>query len=159
MSSPAQALHTLEVVRDIEVAAPIDIVFETILEQLGPLNQRPDGTSLQMKLEAWPGGRLYRDLGSNAGHLWGHVQSIRPNDLIEIHGPFFMSGPVVGHLLYRLKEENGATRIQFSHRTYGLIPPEFADGKGINEGWGFHFEQIRKAAEQKQPKAVKGGKK
>ena len=25
-----------------------------------------------MKLEAWPGGRWFRDLGDGNGHLWGH---------------------------------------------------------------------------------------
>ena len=155
MSSPAQAMQTLEIVRELEIAAPIDIVFETILEQLGPLNQRPDGTSLQMKLEAWPGGRWYRDLGNNAGHLWGHVQSIRANDLIEIHGPLFMSAPAVSHLLYRLKEENGATKVQFSHRAIGQIPPEYLDGVNINKGWGSMLERIAAAAEQRQKKAKK----
>jgi hypothetical protein len=39
-----QAIQTLEVVKDEEIAASIEIVFETILEQLGPLNKTPDGT-------------------------------------------------------------------------------------------------------------------
>ena len=40
-----------------------------------------------MKIEPWPGGRWYRDLGNNAGHLWGHVQVIKPPTLLEICGP------------------------------------------------------------------------
>jgi len=155
MSSPAQAKQTLEIVRDVEVAAPIDIVFETILEQLGPLNERPDGTSLQMKLEAWPGGRWFRDFGNNAGHLWGHVQSIRPHDLIEIHGPLFMSAAAISHLQYRLKEEGGATHIHFTHRAYGQIPPEFADGSNINEGWNKVMDRVIAAAKAKAGKGAK----
>ena len=86
-----QVIQTLEVLKDEEIAAPIDIVFETILEQIGPYNETPDGTPLPMKIEPWPGGRWFRDLGNNTGHLWGHVQAIKPPTLIEIYGPLFMS--------------------------------------------------------------------
>lgn len=36
-----QAIQTLEVTKDEEIAAPIDIVFETILEQMSPRNEKP----------------------------------------------------------------------------------------------------------------------
>src|SRR5690242_11946340 len=94
-----QTIQTLEVIKDEQIAAPIDLVFETILEQMGPLNETPDGTPLPMKLEPWPGGRWFRDLGNNTGHFWGHVQSIKPPTLLEIHGPLFMSAPAVSHVL------------------------------------------------------------
>ena len=51
---------------------------------------------MSMKIEPWPGGRWYRDLGNNTGHFWGHVQAIKPPALLEICGPLFMSLP--GHL-------------------------------------------------------------
>ena len=41
---------------------------------------------MPFKLEAWPGGRWFRDLGNNAGHLWGHVRVIKPPALLEISG-------------------------------------------------------------------------
>ena len=50
-----------------------------------------------MKIEAWPGGRWFRALGNNTGHLWDHVQSIKPPKLLEIHGPLFMSTPAISH--------------------------------------------------------------
>ena len=46
---------------------------------------------MPMKLEAWPGGRWYRDLGDGNGHFWGHVQAIKRPTLLEISGPLFMS--------------------------------------------------------------------
>ena len=104
-----QAIQTLEVIKDEEIAAPIDIVFETILEQMGPYNETPDGTPLSMKIEPWPGGRWFRDLGNNTGHLWGHVQSIKPPTLLEIQGPLFMSSPVANNLQYRLVDAGDAT--------------------------------------------------
>lgn len=144
-----QTTQTFEVLKDEEIGAPIDIVFETILEQMGPYNQTGDGTSMQMKLEAWPGGRWFRDLGNNAGHLWGHVQSIKAPTLLEIHGPLFMSNPVISHLLYRLTEEGGKTRVKFSHRAVGLIAPELLDGSRVSVGWGHLMSRIREAAERR----------
>jgi uncharacterized protein YndB with AHSA1/START domain len=142
-----QALQTLEVVKDERIAAPIEVVFETILEQMGPSNETPDGTPLPMKLEAWPGGRWFRDFGNNTGHLWGHVQSIKPPTLVEIYGPLFMSSPVASNLQYRLTAEGSGTRMKFSHRAAGLIPPEFQEG--ANKGWSSFMTRIRESAEKK----------
>lgn len=144
-----QAMQTFEVLKDEAIAAPIDIVFETLLEQMGPHNQTADGASLAMKLEPWPGGRWFRDVGNNAGHLWGHVQSIKVPVLLEIQGPLFMSSPVLSHLLYRLTEEGGKTRIKFSHRAVGLIAPEIADGSRVGEGWAHMMARIRHGAESR----------
>jgi hypothetical protein len=137
------------VTKDEEIAAPIDIVFETILEQMGPHNETPDGTRLPMKIEPWPGGRWFRDLGNNTGHLWGHVQSIKSPTLLEIYGPLWMSAPAISNVQYRLKTEGGATRLKFSHRAIGLIAPEFRDGVNVNKGWTSLISRIRKIAEHK----------
>jgi len=142
-------IQQFEVVKEEEIAAPIDIVFETILEQMGPYNETPDGKPLLTKLEAWPGGRWYRDLGNNQGHLWGHVQAIRAPELLEIQGPMFMSSPVLSHILYRLTEEGGKTRVRFSHRAIGLIPPEVSDGARVGVGWSNMMSKMRERAEAK----------
>jgi hypothetical protein len=148
-SSPAQTIQSIEIAREVEIAAPIDITFESVLEQLGPLNETDEEVAMPMKLEAWPGGRWFRDFGNNRGHLWGHVQSIRPHDLLEIHGPMFMSSPAVSHVLFRLKEEAGVTQIRFSHRAIGLIPPEHLDGVKANRGWTNFLAKLGKRAEQR----------
>ena len=144
-----QVLQTLEVVKDEEIAAPIDIVFESLLEQMGPYNEAPDGTPIPMKLEAWPGGRWFRDLGNNTGHYWGTVQSIKPPALLEIQGPLFMSAPVLSHVIYRLTAEPFGTRIKFSHRAVGQIAPEFLDGSRVGTGWGYLMSRVRAKAESR----------
>jgi len=60
---------TLSVKEEIHVRAPIERTFQALLEQLGPLNEGPECGPMPMKLEAWPGGRWYRDLGGENGHL------------------------------------------------------------------------------------------
>ncbi len=142
-----QTIQTLEIVKEEEIAAPIDIVFETILEQMGPYNEAPETGPMPMVLEAWPGGRWFRDLGNNTGHFWGHVQAIKPPTLLEICGPLFMSFPAVSNVQYRLTEENGLTRVRFVHRAMGQIPEDLLDGTKVNTGWSSLLTRIRVAAE------------
>jgi uncharacterized protein YndB with AHSA1/START domain len=144
-----EAVQTLEIVREELIAAPIGTVFETILEQMGLFNETADGTPLPMKLEAWPGGRWFRDLGTNTGHLWGHVQAIKAPELIEIHGPLFMSTPAVSNVQYRLIAEGNGTRLKFCHRAMGWIIPEHRDGSKIGSGWGSMLGRIKAKAERK----------
>src|ERR1700748_3393391 len=115
-----QVVSAFEIIKEEEIAAPIDIVFETILEQMGPLNSTPE-KPMPMVLEAWPGGRWYRDLGGNTGHFWGNIQAIKAPSLLEIWGPLFMSNPAVSNLQYRLTESDGMTRMRFVHRAMGWV--------------------------------------
>jgi uncharacterized protein YndB with AHSA1/START domain len=151
-TNPAeQTISTLEVVKDEEIAASIDIVFEALLEQIGPYNETPDGSPMVMHLEAWPGGRWFRDLGNSTGHFWGHVQAIKPPTLLEICGPLFMSFPAMSNVQYRLSEvEGGLTRVRFAHRAIGQIPDNFREGpSSVNTGWSYLFTKIRENAERK----------
>jgi uncharacterized protein YndB with AHSA1/START domain len=145
--SGRQPVESLEICKEIEISAPIDIAFEAVLDELGPEAHMLGGKPMPMKIEPWPGGRWYRDLGNNSGHLWGHVQVIKPPTLLEICGPLMMSYPAVNHLQYRLKAEGGISRLAFVHRGLGLILPEHRDG--MPEGWSYWLERIRELAERK----------
>ena len=145
-----QTVHVLEFVKEEEIAAPIDIVFETVLEEMERLDG--EGGPMPMKLEAWPGGRWFRDLGNGAGHWWGAVQSIKPPSLLEICGPLFMSHPAISNVQYRLKEEKGLTHLKFTHRAMGYIaydPRVKDDWRKVESGWGSLLERIRTASVKK----------
>ena len=144
-TSEETTVQTLDIRREELIDAPIDIVFQAMLDQLGPESQMPDGTAMPLKLEAWPGGRWYRDLGNNAGHLWGHVQVIKPPGLLELWGPMPMPYPAVNHVQYRLAAEGDRTRLKITHRALGLMPKEFM--KGVDEGWSYGLNRIREIAE------------
>jgi uncharacterized protein YndB with AHSA1/START domain len=149
-TSERQAVDSLEISKEIEIAAPIDIAFEAVLDQLGPEGQMPGGKPFPMTIEPWPGGRWFRDLGNHAGHLWGHVQVIKPPTLLEICGPLMMSYAAVNHLQYRLQAERGVTRLVLLHRGMGLFLPEHRDG--LPQGWQYWLERIRELAERKKRK-------
>jgi len=138
---------TLEVKQEIHVKASLEKTFEVLLEQLGTGNVTPDGQSLQLKLEAWPGGRWFRDFGDGNGHFWANVQAIKRPTLLELCGPLFMSYPVSSNVQYRLKEHDGGTLIEFRHTALGLITQEHREG--AVKGWGHIHESVRKRAEQR----------
>src|SRR5216683_2502952 len=136
---------TLNLTEEIRVRAPLDATFAALLEQLGPFNETAGDNPMPMKLEAWPGGRWYRDLGGNNGHFWGVVQAIKRPILLEITGPLFMSYPVVSNVQYRLSEKDGGTLLTFHHTALGLILEDHR--KGVTGGWSFIHEAVRKRAE------------
>jgi uncharacterized protein YndB with AHSA1/START domain len=147
MSTTEQTLEvqTIELHREVAIAAPVDVTFEAVLAELGPESQMPDGKPFPFKLEAWPGGRWYRDLGNDAGHLWGHVQVIKPPTLIEICGPMMASFPVTNHVRYKLVADgNERTRITFAHRAFGLMPKGFMEG--VDQGWDYGVKRIGEIA-------------
>ena len=136
---------TLSVSMEIHVKAPLETTFAALLEQLGPKNERHDGSPMPMVLEAWPGGRWYRDLGEKEGHFWAVVQAIKRPTLLEFSGPLFMSYPAVSNVQYRLSEEKGGTLIKFHHTALGLIEDEHREG--VLKGWTHMNEGARKRAE------------
>jgi hypothetical protein len=56
---------TLEIEQQIEIQAPLQTAFDGLIRQLTERNH------VKLKLERWPGGRWFRDLGEGTGHLWG----------------------------------------------------------------------------------------
>ena len=136
---------TLNITQEILVHASPEVTFAALLEEIGPQNMHPDGTLMPMKLEAWPGGRWFRDLGDNNGHFWAHVQAIKRPTLLEITGPLFMSYPAISNVQYRLSESNGGTLIKFQHLALGLIQDDHR--KNVGRGWGSLQDRIRARAE------------
>ena len=137
---------TVTITQEIHVNASLDTTFEALLEQLGPENETPE-QKMPMKLEAWPGGRWYRDLDDGNGHFWANVQAIKRPTLLEFTGPLFMSYPVANNLQYRLSEEKGGTLIKFQHKAFGVIPDDHR--RGMNEGWNQMHARIKARAEAK----------
>lgn len=150
MLATARSLEslTLNVNEEIRVHAPLDVTFEALLEQLGPHNEMRDGAPMPMKIEPWPGGRWYRDLGDGNGHFWALVQAIKRPTLLELTGPLFMSYPAVSNVQYRLSETEGGTLIKFCHSAMGLIQEDHR--QGVVSGWGHINALLRARAESRQ---------
>ena len=124
---------TLDVNQNIEIKAAIGDVYRSVLHRFGEGFTNPQGESMQMILEQWPGGRWFRDRGNGIGHLWGHLQVIKPPTLLELSGPMFMSYPAMNHIELKLEEIAGGTRLALRHRAIGLI--DAAHREGVGKGW------------------------
>ena len=139
---------TLNITQKIHVRASLEATFAALLEEIGPHNSRPDGVAMPMKIEPWPGGRWYRDLGGDNGHLWAHVQAIKRPTLLEMSGPLFASYPLINNVQYRLSEADGGTLIEFRHTAFGFIQEDHRGG--VNKGWEWILERVRTHVEGSQ---------
>jgi len=144
-TAPATEAQTFTVTEEINVRATLQRTFDSLLANMGRLNQSPDGTPLPMVLEPYPGGRWYRELGGDNGHLWGFVQSIKRPTLLEIWGPLFMSTAATSNLMYRLTETPDGTLIKFTHTVMGPFPEDHRPRLGA--GWTALHARVRQAAE------------
>lgn len=115
------------------VHASLEQTFAALLEELGPANLGMHDAPMPMVLEAFPGGRWYRDLGDGNGHWWGNVQAIRRPTLLEICGPMMMSFGVASNIQYRLTADGADTVLTFRHSALGLFPEGYRDG--LTQGW------------------------
>jgi hypothetical protein len=147
MVAVASALDnlTFSVTQEILVRSSLGSAFAALLEQMGPHSEGHDGRPMPMTLEAWPGGRWFRDLGEGNGHCWGYVQAIKRPTLLEITGPLFMSYAAVSNVQYRLAEADGGTLITLRHTALGLLPDDHRENTG--KGWAQLLEGVRRRAE------------
>ena len=144
-TAPVSENQTFTITEEIAVHASLEQTFASLVAQMGRLNETPDGRPLPMILETRPGGRWYRDLGGDNGHLWGFVQSIKRPVLLEIWGPLFMSTAATSNITYRLTEVEGGSLIKFTHTLVGPFPEDHRSQ--LTSGWTALHARVRKAAE------------
>jgi len=144
-TAPVFESQTFTITEEIAVNASVEQTFASLVANMGRLNETPDGAPLPMVLELRPGGRCYRELGGDSGHLWGFVQSIKRPALLEIWGPLFMSTAATSNLLYRLTETPEGTLIKFTHTLVGPFPEDHRPR--LTSGWTALHARVRKAAE------------
>lgn len=145
MTTMAAINETFTIREEIRVKASLEKTFASLLAEMGARNQSPDGKPLPMVIEPRPGGRWFRDLGGENGHLWGFVQSIKRPVLLEIWGPLFMSTAATSNLMYRLSESDGSTLITFTHTVVGPLPEDHRPQ--MSAGWAALHARVRAAAE------------
>jgi hypothetical protein len=138
---------TLDITQKIHVRSSITETFAALLEEMGPLHEGQNGAPMPMKLEPWPGGRWFRDLGGDNGHFWGHVQAIKRPSLLEICGPLMMSFAVASNVQYRLKEVDDGTLVTLHHTALGLFPDGYREA--LSQGLPLVLERVRRRAEPK----------
>ena len=136
---------TLSITEEIHVNATPEATFEALVEELGRGMTGAENQPMPLTIEAWPGGRWYRDLGDGNGHFWAHVQAIKRPTLLEVYGPLMMSFAVASNVQYCLSQEQGGTLIKFHHYAVGAIPTDFRTA--MEGGWYTILERAKQRAE------------
>ena len=145
MTTTISENQSFTVTEEIAVRASLEQTFQSLVANMGRLNETPEGAPLPMVLEPRPGGRWYRDLAGDNGHLWGFVQSIKRPVLLEIWGPLFLSTAATSNLTYRLSETPDGTLIKFTHTLLGPFPEDHR--QRLASGWTALHARVRKDAE------------
>ena len=139
----------MNIEQTIEIKASQEKVFDGLIKHLCEMEGEPGKPGLKLKLERKPGGRWFRDLGDDSGHLWGFVQSIKPPTLLEIFGPMMISNPVACHLIARLSPTPTGTKLVFKNEVFGPLPEEHKDHmkEGMGEGWAQMLSAVKRDLE------------
>ena len=139
----------MDIEQTIEIKASPEKVFDGLIKHLCNMEGEPGKPPLKLKLERKPGGRWFRDLGDDGGHLWGFVQSIKPPVLLEIFGPLMISNPVSCHLIARLSPIAGGTKLVFKNEVFGPIPEEHKEHmkEGMGQGWSQMLSAVKRDLE------------
>ena len=90
-TKPNRTIQTLDVVKEIQINAPIEVVFETVLEPAGPM------ANMSLKLEPWPGGRVNHYL-FDLNRDW--IALTQP-ETVETQIEVLQSGPFIDRVLRR----------------------------------------------------------
>jgi hypothetical protein len=144
--APALDGLTLDITQEIHVRSSLAATFAALLAEMGPANVGHNDAPMPMTLEAWPGGRWFRDLGDGNGHLWGHVQAIKQPTLLEISGPLMMSFAVCSNVQYRLTPKDGGTLLTLRHTALGLFPEGYREA--LTEGFPEVLTRVKARVEQ-----------
>ena len=131
--------------QEVVVDAPQERTFRGFVDGIGDWFVPGEGMTLNMKIEPRVGGRMFRDLGDGAGHLWGFVQVIKPPALLEIAGPMWISQAATTHLQVRFIEEGDRTRVRIVHTAIGVAPYELGDA---SEGWKQGLKELKDYVER-----------
>ncbi len=142
---PAIEDFTLDISQSIEIQAPVDKAYQSLIRRLTVDSAGANNSPMPMVLEQWPGGRWFRDLGDSQGHLWGFVQVIKPPHLIEIHGPMFMSYAAAGHVQFRLTETDDGCELSLRHQVVGMVNDDHR--AGVTQGWSMMLEDVARVSQ------------
>jgi hypothetical protein len=143
--SVIQQQPSLDLEQSVQINATVSDAYDALIHRLTDQNSGANNTPMPMCLEAWPGGRWFRDLGEGQGHLWAFVQVIKPPTLLELHGPMFMSYAVAGHMQFRLTETSDGVELYLHHQVIGPVEDDHL--KGIVPGWKSLLDQTKLLAE------------
>lgn len=129
---------------EITINASPAAVQKAVVDDIGQWFVSPENNqNMQMRIEPFVGGRVFRDLGQGQGHLWAHISVLKPG-LIEMTGPFASPVPAYSLIRFRFTESGpNQTKLAFTHQAVGAVIEDMLEG--APEGWKMILEKGLKA--------------
>lgn len=147
---PQAATDAFRIDQEVEIAAPREKVWASLLDVQGWWCHRVVGKGSTLVLEPRVGGRFYESWKGESwkgdeGALWGVVTFLRSPDLLRLAGPLGMNGAAQSVYEYRLESKGSRTTLRLTHRCSGEMEPGArADYEG---GWGTLWTHLKALAE------------
>lgn len=97
------------------------------------------GPGSRIRLEGWPGGRLYEETPSGGGLLWFHVTVVEPGRRLDLAGDVGLEwgGPFRSQVSIRLEPEGSGTVLRVTDALIGPLAGKHPDG--LSAGWRMLF--------------------
>jgi uncharacterized protein YndB with AHSA1/START domain len=129
MSNGLQTPVAFELTAEIEIDAPIDVVWRSLTEDIGTWWPHSFSDEPKIALEPWIGGRFWEEFGDvGSGALYGVVTHLRPLRELTVSGAMGMRGARQYVKTYVLDEAGPATRVRSVASVLGDIPEEMREG-------------------------------
>jgi uncharacterized protein YndB with AHSA1/START domain/DNA-binding transcriptional ArsR family regulator len=144
-AAKAVTIRRFSITLEVDIAAPPARVFRALVGEIGrwwKTHFFDPKLATGMRLEPWPGGRMYEAWrGKDEGAFWGVVSEIEAPRRLELRGTMGLPGGVQGLVGIDLAAKKGGTRLALRHDAIGDI--EADAGEMYAGGWSDLLDYLR----------------
>jgi len=124
------------------IDAPVATVWEALCESPGewwPNDFFVTSKPVSMKMEAWPGGRLYETGEDGEGLLWATINCVVPEQSLHFIGYIYppFGGPCLSLVHIRLEKAKSGTQFFLTDHLIGRVGD--ASEESLQSGWKLVF--------------------
>lgn len=141
ITQPIQPLGIAEIAVELEIAAPAQKVWDTLVGDVSTWWHEGfytgGGGRRRFYIEPELGGRMYEDWGDGQGLVWATIIGVKKLELLQAVGDSSpeWGGPSRSFFTWKLSEAKGCTTVRFSQCAYGRV--DEATLRSLDEGWRF----------------------
>jgi uncharacterized protein YndB with AHSA1/START domain len=148
MSDEGRAPVAFELTAQIEIDAPIDVVWRSLTEDIGTWWPHSFSDEPKIGLEPWVGGRFWEEFGDiGGGALYGVITYLRPPHELTVSGAMGMRGARQYVKTYTLETSERGTTVRSVASVLGDIPAEMREG--YRAGGAVVLERLRDFVESR----------
>ena len=129
MRTEVQSPVAFELTAEITIDAPVDVVWRSLVEDIGTWWPHSFSDEPKITLEPWVGGRFWEEFGDvGGGALYGVVTYLVPLRELTVSGAMRMRGARQYVKTYTLEESGPSTVVRTVASVLGDVPEEMRTG-------------------------------